>query len=312
MMIFKSKDNMKYRNCFALKIFSLIAAAVFMLAGCSAAEETAEPDAPVTADTEDRPVTESTEDESGTAQTEDTTSTTSTTVTKAETTTTAAETTEETTTTAVTTTTAATTTTTAATTTTTTAAATTTTAAATTATTATTTAATTTTTTAAATTTTTAATTTTTTAATTTTTAATQAPSAPSFDAASIYQTLISFKSKYPEGTSWTNENRSYKSYTAFTQYSYYEGRGCEAFALELSDTVFGAQPVREHHDIYSIRAGDIVRINNDTHSVIVLEVNSDGIVIAEGNYNSSVHWERTLSFTELQSITTYIWTRYP
>ena len=91
-----------------------------------------------------------------------------------------------------------------------------------------------------------------------------------------------------------------------------YTGRGCEAFALELSDAVFGSLPRTEHYDIYNIRPGDIVRINNDTHSVIVLEVNSDGIVIAEGNYNSSVHWERALSFTELQEITSYVWTRYP
>ena len=86
---------------------------------------------------------------------------------------------------------------------------------------------------------------------------------------------------------------------------------GCEAFALELSDAAFDGQPVSEHHDISRIRVGDILRINNDTHSVIVLEVRSDGVVIAEGNYNSSVHWERFLTTSELQSSLDYIWTRY-
>ena len=91
-----------------------------------------------------------------------------------------------------------------------------------------------------------------------------------------------------------------------------YRGIGCAAFAFELSDAAFGSLPGTEHYDVSAIRVGDIIRMNGDSHSVIVLEVQSDGIVIAEGNYNSSVHWERFISFTEVQSSLTYIWTRYP
>lgn len=127
-----------------------------------------------------------------------------------------------------------------------------------------------------------------------------------------IYQILISFKSKYPEGMSWTNENRSYISYTICPEYSWYEGFGCVAFAFELSDAAFGDLPRTEHYDISKIRVGDILRINNDSHSVIVLEVHSDGVVIAEGNYDRSVHWGRFLSTAELQKNLTFIWTRYP
>lgn len=156
--------------------------------------------------------------------------------------------------------------------------------------------------------------TTTTTAATTTTTTAviTTAPSViiGGTDTAQVYNTLISFKSVYPEGLSWTNENRSYKSYTVCPEYEYFEGKGCSAFALELSDAAFGGLPRREHYDVSAIRVGDIIRLDGN-HSVIVLEVRDSGVVIAEGNYNSSVHWERELTYDEIRSSLTYIWTRY-
>lgn len=123
---------------------------------------------------------------------------------------------------------------------------------------------------------------------------------------------LISFKEKYPDGTPWTNETKSYSSYTVFPQYSRYTGRGCAAFALELSDAAFGNLSAKEHHDISKIHVGDILRINNNSHSVIVLEVNSGGVVIAEGNINGQVLWGRELSAADLQQNLTYIWTRYP
>ena len=91
-----------------------------------------------------------------------------------------------------------------------------------------------------------------------------------------------------------------------------YTGGGCAAFAFELSDAAFGDLPAREHHSISDIRVGDIIRVKNDTHSVIVLEVHSDGVIVAEGNYNYSVHWGRFISNSELGETLTYIWTRYP
>lgn len=154
-------------------------------------------------------------------------------------------------------------------------------------------------------------TTTTTTAATTTkpvtTTTTTPPPSTPSLDPNEIYDILIAFKSRYPEGTSWTNENRSYTSNALFIR-----GYGCAAFALELSDAAFGDLPKKEHHDISAIKVGDILRLNGDNHSVIVLEVRSNSVIIAEGNYNSSVHWGRELTFSDIENTLTYIWTRYP
>ena len=73
------------------------------------------------------------------------------------------------------------------------------------------------------------------------------------------------------------------------------------AFAFILSDAAFGSLPAREllEFSYADVRVGDILRVNGDTHSVIILEVHPDHVVIAEGNYNRSIHWGRTLTKSE-------------
>ncbi len=65
------------------------------------------------------------------------------------------------------------------------------------------------------------------------------------------------------------------------------------------------------------IKVGDILRINNDTHTVIVLEVRDAGVVVAEGNismgdHQGKVHWGRTISKEEVMGSTSHYITRYP
>ena len=126
------------------------------------------------------------------------------------------------------------------------------------------------------------------------------------------YRKIIAQKPSYPEGTPWSNDKSYVWNDTVFPN-TYYTGTGCVAFAMILSDAAFGeregsvVKPVK----LNQVRVGDILRINGDTHSVIVLEVNDSGVVIAEGNYNSSVHWGRTLSKQDVESAD-YLITRYP
>lgn len=121
------------------------------------------------------------------------------------------------------------------------------------------------------------------------------------------YEAMIALKSQYPEGTRWTNDN-----FYAWKGGIYSGGAGCAGFAFMLSDAAFGSLPARKvtKVSLSDVRAGDILRINNDTHSVIVLEVQTDGVVIAEGNYNSSVHWGRTLNKSTVESAS-YLLTRW-
>lgn len=128
-------------------------------------------------------------------------------------------------------------------------------------------------------------------------------------DPSYYYDRILAMKEEYPEGMPWTNDN--HYSWNAGV---YGGGYGCFAFALILSDAAFGTDiPARKIEDNISIdmlKVGDILRINNDTHSVVVLEVYDDHIVIAEGNFNESIHWGREITKEEVESAD-YIITRY-
>ena len=128
------------------------------------------------------------------------------------------------------------------------------------------------------------------------------------FNAAKVYKKLIAMKSKYPEGRPWTNDD-SYL-WHAFP-YVNYHAFGCAAFASIMSDAAFGKKTVAKQIDNPSpakVRVGDVLRMESDTHSVIVLKVESDGFIIAEGNYNSSIHWGRKVN---KQEHIDYLYTRY-
>ena len=51
--------------------------------------------------------------------------------------------------------------------------------------------------------------------------------------------------------------------------------------------------------------------MNKDRHSVIVLQINEDSVVIAEGNYKKSIHWGRILTKDEVLNAD-HVLTRYP
>lgn len=122
-----------------------------------------------------------------------------------------------------------------------------------------------------------------------------------------IQAILYGLKAQYPEGRSWTNAN-SYYCRALNTM-----GYGCAAYAFICSDAVFGSLPVTARHSDFSrVRVGDILRVNNDSHSVVVLEVRPDSVVVTEGNYNSSIHWGRVLTRQNLLSGNFVAVSRYP
>ena len=116
--------------------------------------------------------------------------------------------------------------------------------------------------------------------------------------------TLNSLRSTYPEGMSLTN---SYYYHSP----RFGNGYGCYGFAAKLSDTVFGtSQPFQTHTSFDQIRVGDHIRIGN-SHSVIVLTKGNGFITVVEGNYNSSVHWDRKITSASLSSSGFKVYTRY-
>ncbi len=127
-----------------------------------------------------------------------------------------------------------------------------------------------------------------------------------------VYNAIMALQSEYPEGTPWTNaDTYSWGPEVAMTLgYGGFGGGGCQAFAMLASDAAFGNAPAYKFTDPAYIGAGAILRINNDTHSVVVLKVDGDKITIAEGNYNSSVHWGRVIDINNCGFV--YGYTRRP
>ncbi|MCH5265899.1 MAG: Ig-like domain-containing protein [Lachnospiraceae bacterium] len=134
--------------------------------------------------------------------------------------------------------------------------------------------------------------------------AATQNPGSSSVTEASAYQVLNSLRSTYPEGMTLTN---SYYYYSP----CFGNGYGCYGFAAKLSDTVFGTNKSCSTHTSFDkIKVGDNIRIGN-YHSVIVLTKSQNSITVVEGNYNSSVHWDRTITQSSLAKEGFKVTTRY-
>lgn len=139
-----------------------------------------------------------------------------------------------------------------------------------------------------------------------------------------IYEAMIALKNdaSYKEGTTWTNDtpysdSKGYYSWKGGTLAGVnIVAVGCVAFAFTLSDAAFGDLQARMYapgqFTYEDIKVGDILRVSNDTHTVIVLEVNSAGVIVAEGNYNSTVHWGRAISKEEVMATTSHYITRYP
>ncbi len=122
-----------------------------------------------------------------------------------------------------------------------------------------------------------------------------------------VLEDMLALQEDYPEGMSWTNDN-----YYRWNGGIFSGGYGCAGFAFLLSDAAFGDLPARKHSDLNNVRVGDILRTNNNSHSVVVLEVNENSVTVAEGNYNSSIHWGRTITFDELRSTKSFVYTRWP
>lgn len=135
-------------------------------------------------------------------------------------------------------------------------------------------------------------------------------------NSSSVYNTIMAYKNKsgYTQGTSWTNENKSYSTNSAwYDKFGFTGANGCAAFAYELSDAAFGNAPIKVHTDQSAIKIGDVLRCTSDlgSHKVIVIGVSDSDVTIAEGNFNSAVNWGRKISRSELSTYCNDIITRY-
>ena len=121
-----------------------------------------------------------------------------------------------------------------------------------------------------------------------------------------VYKAIKAQKKQMPEGMPWTNAD-AYQ----FKGGIFGTGYGCSGFAFKMSDAAFGKKKATMHKNFNKIKVGDIVRLDHNTHSVIVMKVVGSSLVVAEGNYNYSVHWGRIIKKSEVRKTGTYVMTRY-
>ncbi len=117
---------------------------------------------------------------------------------------------------------------------------------------------------------------------------------------------LNSLRSQFPNGSIWEGvyyEDGMAKAWTCF------------AYAVTMMREVFGVKYYAERifdymdYSFNGICAGDIVRIDGDSHSIFIIKVTNDGFYYTDGNgtgvYNQ-VRWDGYYSYNEMRSRFTY------
>lgn len=128
-----------------------------------------------------------------------------------------------------------------------------------------------------------------------------------------VLEILEKLKAEYPAGTPWTDSN-SYSS-AAFGKY----GTGCGAYALMISDRIFGNLPVRMHRNYDEICPGDVIECkdsNGNTFHWTVAEsqLESDGwfkTTDAGSSDGSTILWSSWADSTNPDN-NWVVYTRYP
>ena len=130
----------------------------------------------------------------------------------------------------------------------------------------------------------------------------------------------------YSEGTPWTNDipyrrDDPYLNRVEFDGWpaGCYGGVGCFGFMMDMMEYASNYEyPIRLIYGTYDnlpeIRVGDGIRLDNNGHSVVVLEVHPDGhtVTVAEGNFNSTVHWGRIIDLADPNNGFYYLATFWP
>ena len=126
-----------------------------------------------------------------------------------------------------------------------------------------------------------------------------------------VYRRIMALKKIYPEGRKCSDTDFYPLGTAAWADIYWAGGRGCYAFSLALSDKVFGSRKAKIHADLSRAKVGDILRLDYDNHSVVVLQHTPSYFIVVEGNYQHKIHWGRKISRKEAEKTFVYVITRY-
>ena len=140
--------------------------------------------------------------------------------------------------------------------------------------------------------------------------------------------TLESLQEQYPHGAYWNGGNADSYTSTPCTHHSNCDYSGscgcnsfdgyciqCVGFAYQLATLIYGGNQYLERNPIYdssaldNLKAGDIVRYRNGTHSIFVTAVDGDIVTFADCNsdYQCVIRWNQTILKSTLKASFTYL-----
>ncbi len=141
--------------------------------------------------------------------------------------------------------------------------------------------------------------------------------------------TLAQLKAKYPAGKYWNGGNADSCTSSPCTHHANgctwtgscgcnsFKGLAsqCMGFAFQLAYLVYGGNPYYDFSKNYDVSAlntlksGDIVRYENNGHSIFVTAVNGDTVTFADCNAGNTciIRWNATISKSTLRSTFTYV-----
>lgn len=140
--------------------------------------------------------------------------------------------------------------------------------------------------------------------------------------------TIEALQEKYPHGTYWNGgDPETYTTipcdhhpdcdYTGGCNCNSFQGLGiqCLGFAYQLATLVYGGNQYLERKPVYSssaldnLKAGDIVRFRNGTHSIFVTAVDGDIVTYADCNsdHQCVIRWDQTILKSTIAATFTYL-----
>ena len=127
-----------------------------------------------------------------------------------------------------------------------------------------------------------------------------------------LHNELLELKKKYPNGKTWTNK-KYYGTNLSTRGVPLRGGYGCVALGLMFSDKLFGKAPFEQisKMNVGDLRVGDLVRVDNNSHTVVILSKTSAYFKVVEGNINGKIRWGTKITKSQMKRRMNYVYTRY-
>ena len=144
--------------------------------------------------------------------------------------------------------------------------------------------------------------------------------------------TLKELQKMYPHGAYWNHTGTANNplgytwtpcyhhggcTYSGSCGCNSYEGKAiqCMGFAYQLASLAYDCDPRSEWDTNYStaalnkLKAGDIVRYRNSSHSIFITAVDGDNVTYVDGNWDNhcQIQWGKTITKATLKSSFTYV-----